>query len=178
MMRKYIFFLMLVLNTICLALPPDGIATLRTQSLMFLPQVSINKSPALKKNPAAILFVSFSMPEPLLLNLADEAAAMHIPVVIKGLKNNDFKQTVATFSRLSQQAQKQQLNFKGVSIDPHWFNQFHITAVPALVVSTDAQTFDVVYGNASIKKGLELIAQRGEAPTARIAKNILEQGHV
>src|SRR5580704_13924152 len=85
--------------------------------------------------PDAILFVSFSMPDSLLLGLADQAAQFNIPIVIKGLVNNDFKQTVATFSRLSHEGQKQHLNFKGVSIDPVWFTQFNITAVPALVVS-------------------------------------------
>lgn len=138
--------------------------------------------------PDAILFLSFSMPESLLLGLADQAAQFDIPVVIKGLVKNDFKQTVATFSRLSHTAQKQHLNFKGVSIDPVWFTQFNITAVPALVVSLRPanclasslcanQLFDVVYGNVQIKKGLELIAERGEN-TSLVAKKILEQGHV
>lgn len=134
--------------------------------------------------PDAILFVSFSMPESLLLGLADQAAQFNIPVVIKGLVNNDFKQTVATFSRLSHEAQKQQLNFKGVSVDPVWFTQFNITAVPALVVSYRPsasvranQPFDVVYGNTQLKKGLEIIAERGENASL-VAKKILEQGHV
>ena len=138
--------------------------------------------------PDAILFVSFSMPESLLLSLSDQAAQFNIPVVIKGLVNNDFKQTVATFSRLSHEAKKQHLNFKGVSIDPVWFTQFNITAVPALVVSYRPascdtasicvnQPFDVVYGNAQLKKGLEIIAERGESASL-VAKKILEQGHV
>ena len=138
--------------------------------------------------PNAILFVSFSMPESLLLTISDQAAQFNIPVVIKGLVNNDFKQTVATFSRLSHEAQKQHLNFNGVSIDPIWFTQFNITAVPALVVSSRSasclpssvcanQHFDVVYGNAELRKGLELIADRGEKASL-VAKKILEQGHV
>lgn len=138
--------------------------------------------------PDAILFVSFSMPESLLLTISDQAAQFNIPVVIKGLVNNDFKQTVATFSRLSHEAQKQHLNFKGVSIDPVWFTQFNITVVPALVVSYRPasclasnicanQPFDVVYGNTQLKKGLELIAERGE-DASLVAKKILEQGHV
>ena len=99
-----------------------------------------------------------------------------------------FKQTVATFSRLSHEAQKQHLNFKGVSIDPVWFTQFNITAVPALVVSSRPaschaasvcanQPFDVVYGNTQLKKGLEIIVDRGENASL-VAKKILEQGHV
>jgi conjugal transfer pilus assembly protein TrbC len=138
--------------------------------------------------PDAILFVSFSMPDSLLLGLADQAAQFNIPIVIKGLVNNDFKQTVATFSRLSHEGQKQHLNFKGVSIDPVWFTQFNITAVPALVVSKPPaschaaricanQPFDVVYGNTQLKKGLEIIAERGEN-SSLVAKKILEQGHV
>ncbi len=136
----------------------------------------------------AILFVSFSMPEPLLFALADEAASFNIPVVINGLVEGDFKKTIETFTRLNRDAEKQHLHFKGVSIDPLWFQQFDIKAVPALVVSARpasceaqtvcaAQTFDVVYGNATIKNGLELVASKGEASTM-LARTILEQGHV
>jgi len=137
---------------------------------------------------AAVLFVSFSMPESLLFALADEAATYNIPVVINGLVDGDFKKTVQTFSRLNKHAKKQGLIFQGVSIDPVWFQQFNITAVPALVVSADTgecasqtvcapSSFDVVYGNARLKKGLELIAAKGEAaPT--VAKKILEVRHV
>ena len=136
----------------------------------------------------AILFVSFSMPDSLLFALADEAAQFHIPVVINGLVKGDFKKTMETFKRLNDEAQKQHLNFKGVSIDPVWFSQFDITSVPALVVTELPKTcaqgktctnqpFDVVYGNASIKKGLELIAQKGDA-APQLARTILENGHV
>jgi len=145
-----------------------------------------------KKRPqgadGAILFVSFSMPESLLFELADEAAIFGIPVVIKGLVDNDFKKTIETFSRLNREAQKKRLNFTGVSIDPVWFQQFNITSVPALVVSQrpescltetvcNNQPFDVVYGNAHIRKGLELIASRGDAAPL-LAQKILERGHV
>lgn len=136
----------------------------------------------------AMLFVSFSMPEPLLFALADEAATYHIPLVVNGLVDGDFKKTIDTFARLTANAKKQSLTFQGVSIDPVWFQQFHIESVPALVVTTrpegcDAQTvcinqsFDVIYGNAHVKKGLELIAERGDA-APKLAQTILEQGHV
>lgn len=136
----------------------------------------------------AVLFVSFSMPEQLLFSLADEAAAYKIPVVINGLVDGDFKKTITEFSRLHDRAKKTQFTFKGVSIDPLWFEQFHITAVPALVVSKrpstcgqqllcKEQTFDVVYGNVSVKKGLELISNKGES-ASEVAKDILEKGYV
>lgn len=136
----------------------------------------------------AVLFVSFSMPESLLFTLADEAATYKIPVVINGLVDGDFKKTITRFSELHAHAKKEQFRFQGVSIDPIWFEQFQISAVPALVVSKrpgiceqqlicKEQTYDVVYGNSSIKKSLELIASKGDS-APDIAKNILEKGHV
>jgi len=136
----------------------------------------------------AMLFVSFSMPESLLFALADEAATYHIPLVVNGLVDGDFKKTIDTFARLSANAKKQSLTFQGISIDPVWFQQFHIESVPALVVTTRPeaceaqkvcanQLFDVVYGNAHVKKGLELIATRGDA-APKLAQKILEKGHV
>lgn len=134
----------------------------------------------------AVLFVSLSMPESLLFSLADEAAFYKIPVVINGLIEGDFKKTMTTFSRLHAHAKKSKFSFNGVSIDPLWFEQFHITAVPALVASKrpsscgqqllcNEQTYDVVYGNASIKNSLQLIARKGEA-ASDVAQVILEKG--
>ena len=136
----------------------------------------------------AVLFVSFSMPDSLLFALADEAALFNIPVVINGLVEGDFKKTIDTFKRLNLEAKKQGLNFQGVSIDPVWFSQFQIASVPALVVTDspkscepksacEKQPFDVVYGNLGLKKGLELIAKKGDAARTR-AQMILESGHV
>lgn len=135
----------------------------------------------------AALFVSFSMPEALLFSLADEASRYRIPLVIKGLVDGDFKKTISTFARLQEKAKKQQLTLSGVSIDPIWFEQFDIQAVPALLVTSRSddckpqlrcskQVFDVVYGNARIQKGLTLIAEKGEL--SLLAKSILEQRHV
>lgn len=135
----------------------------------------------------AVLFVSFSMPDALLFALADEAAHFNIPVVINGLVDGDFKKTIETFKRLNLEAKKQPLNFKGLSIDPIWFSQFQIKSVPALVVTERSkqcaskddcinQPFDVVYGNASISKALELIVKKGDSG-AQQAKAILESWH-
>lgn len=147
----------------------------------------VNKNQGQSVN-GAVLFVSFSMPEPLLFALADQAASFEIPVVLNGLVDGDFKKTIETFKRLHKKAKKDHLNFKGVSIDPLWFEQFNISSVPALVVSARPancepqslcvnQAFDVVYGNASLKNSLELIAEKGEAASL-LAKAILENGHV
>lgn len=136
----------------------------------------------------AILLVSFSMPDALMIALLDEASHYQIPVVINGLIDGDFKKTIDAFSRLHQLAKAQNLNFPGLSIDPVWFQQFKISSVPSLIVTERPswckaqkvckdQTFDVVYGNASIKNGLKLIANKGEV-SSKLAQKILEQGHV
>lgn len=136
----------------------------------------------------AVLFVSFSMPEPLLFTLAQEAAAYKIPVVVNGLIDGDFKKTITTFTKLHERAKKEKIAFNGVSIDPLWFEQFHISAVPALVVSKRPtscgqqlvcreQKYDVIYGNASIRNSLQLIARKGET-ASELAQAILEKGHV
>lgn len=154
-------------------------------------QSSRQSSPAAQKGQyidGAVLFVSFSMPEQLLFTLAQEAAAYKIPVVVNGLIDGDFKKTITTFSQLHDRAKKEKIAFNGVSIDPLWFEQFHITAVPALVVSKRPsscgqqllcreQTYDVVYGNASLKNSLQLIARKGET-ASDLAQKILEKGHV
>lgn len=136
----------------------------------------------------AVLFVSFSMPKELLFSLSDEAASFGMPVVLNGLIDGDFKKTIEQFNQLQQEAKKQHRQFSGVSIDPVWFEQFKVQQVPALVVShrpsrcgvalvCASQTFDIVYGNASLKDALRLIARKGEA-ASDLAKLILEQGHV
>jgi len=155
----------------------------------FLSHARISHPPSkpVQAAPGAILFVSFSMPESLLFALADEAAAFDIPLVVNGLVDNDFKKTIQTFARLNHNAQTQHRSFKGISIDPLWFEQFHITTVPALVLSERPSTcaaqticanqpFDVVYGNASIKQSLSLIRDKGDAAPA-LAKHMLETGH-
>lgn len=131
----------------------------------------------------AMLFISFSMPEQMILSLADEAAYFGIPVVLKGLVSGDFKQTLQKIAYLQKKAKKEGYRFEGLSIDPVWFEQFDITSVPAVVVTKRPleceyqqmcknQPFDVVFGNVSIKKSLEIIAEKGEeVPDA--AKKIL-----
>ncbi|MBA2650227.1 MAG: type-F conjugative transfer system pilin assembly protein TrbC [Legionella sp.] len=157
-------------------------------SIMHLAAKGLQSNQKPQEAPSAMLFVSFSMPDSLLLTLADEAALFDIPVVINGLVDGDFKKTIEAFKRLHLMANKQHLNFKGVFIDPLWFTQFQIKSVPALVVteplkncasSHDCETppFDVVYGNARLKKALELIASKGDAAPHR-AQAILESKHV
>jgi conjugal transfer pilus assembly protein TrbC len=131
----------------------------------------------------AILFVSFTMPNTLIKELSDEAHSFNIPVVIKGLINEDFKQTIEKIGMLKLEMEKEQKKFSGILIDPVWFDRFSIDKVPALVVTKRPngcfsqekcpdQKYDVVYGNTSIKNGLEIISQKGN-DSSTFAKTLL-----
>lgn len=131
----------------------------------------------------AILFVSFTMPNTLIKELLDEAHSLNIPVVIKGLINGDLNQTIEKIGMLKVEMEKEQKNFSGILIDPVWFDQFSIDKVPALVVTKRPngcfsqencpdQKYDVVYGNISIKNGLEIISQKGN-DSSTFAKTLL-----
>lgn len=96
----------------------------------------------------AMVFVSFSMPNRLLEETLEEAAALQIPAFLNGLYHNSMKETAVKVMALSQRIP--QLNLQ---IDPIAFEQFGIHQVPALVVEERKQ-FDVIYGNLSLKQGL------------------------
>lgn len=135
----------------------------------------------------AMLLVSFSMPNALLFSLADEASTYGIPLIIKGLKEDDFKKTIDTFYKLNKCASKENLKFEGVSIDPFYFQELHIEKVPALVLikrpsqclphtPCSSRQSDVVYGNSKIKDALLTIRAKGELKD--FAQLILDKHHV
>ena len=132
----------------------------------------------------AMLFVSLSMPESLLLQMADEAHHFGIPVLLRGLVNNKMPDTLHLIAKLKQDAGKKKLTFDGFEIDPVWFQQFNITAVPALVVTKRPahcmaqslcpnQPFDVLYGNLAIEESLMRMEKNGSPELKAVAKNSL-----
>jgi conjugal transfer pilus assembly protein TrbC len=185
----------LVLSTVLMAQNSNGIpgqallekddaSQLKTSSLSnkqehiaFINQLLQGKQQDKKGEPqqadGAILFVSFSMPDALLVSLSEEAHTYNIPLVIRGLVDNDFKKTLLRIQSLQQYAKERNQHFYGLSIDPLWFEQFKIEAVPALVLTTrssncqlqklcPSQHFDVIYGNGSIEQSLQIISDKSE----------------
>ncbi len=104
-------------------------------------------------SPSTQIFVSFSMPEPLLQQTLMESASLHIPAILNGLYHNSMPETAAKIMALSKEVP--QLNLQ---IDPTAFERFGIHQVPALVVS-DGQSFDVIYGNLTLAEGLLLMGK-------------------
>ena len=114
----------------------------------------------------AIVFVSFSMPELSLKQIIHDAARYQVPVVIRGLYQNSFRKTVEKMFEFVKENKK-----GGIAINPKWFKEYEIKAVPAVVVAKEHGARDVVYGNIPLKKALLLIADRGEL--SDVAQTIL-----
>ena len=115
-----------------------------------------------KKIFPAIYFVSMGIAREGLLPMLKDANRYGIPATIRGLVNNDMRQTASMMFELSKEDKK-----IGVQIDPTLYTDYGITAVPALVVTCTGR-FDVVRGSLPLKEALEKVAERGDcAATAR-----------
>lgn len=134
-----------------------------------------------------MIFISLSLPDPLILQLCDGAARYHMPVIIRGLVDNNMPKTLKRLQWLAKSAKKKKMRFKGIAIDPVWFSAFHIDRVPAVLVTTRPanciaqqqcphQPFDVIYGTLSIQQALQALARDGQdAPS--VAIKLLAGGH-
>lgn len=109
-----------------------------------------------KPNSGAVYFVSFSIPEEGLLRMLHEARHYGIPATLRGLVNNDMKQTVDAVARLVQGGATE-----GVQIDPTLYSQYGINSVPALVVRCE-KGFDVIRGNLKLEEALQKIVSQGD----------------
>ena len=182
--RKHMTFICLVL--LSFGCCQSGLAEPRNGSLvspinMKQSITSLNHQPSVQpfhSSPKALLFISFSMPNNVLKTLLQQAKRYHIPAVLKGVVNQNFNQTLFKIFTLNRTIQAP------ILINPVWFQTFHITRVPALVVlasDTDLQTqhaqsipFDVLLGAVSVRSGLEEISTHGT--TGRItASNLLKR---
>ena len=111
--------------------------------------------------PYAIIFVSLGMPDASLKRIIRDADFYNIPVVIRGLYKNSFKETTTKVLRLVEETNK-----GGVVINPNWFREHQVTVVPTLVLGKDK-----IAGNITIQSALELIAASGEE--VELAKHMI-----
>lgn len=115
-----------------------------------------------KKTFPAIYFVSLGLPREGLLPMLQDANRFGIPATIRGLVNNDLRQTANMMFELSKEDKN-----TGVQVDPTLFSDYHISAVPALVVNCPGH-FDVIRGSLPLQQALEKVAEKGDcAATAR-----------
>jgi len=103
------------------------------------------------------VFVSFSMPEKLLIQTLREAEKLKLPVYIRGLHQNSMKLTAKKIMEYTKEAPNLSLQ-----IDPTLFDKYGINRVPA-IVSDNGHVFDVIYGNLKFKEALTRISDTGES---------------
>lgn len=122
---------------------------------------------ATRQTPRAVYFVSLGIPEEGLLPMLSDARRFGIPATLRGLLNNDFRQTAEKMFELSKKDRQ-----AGVQIDPTLFQQYGIKVVPALVVTCGGK-FDVLYGSLPVQQALEEVRQRGDcsATAAQLLKS-------
>lgn len=114
---------------------------------------------------AALVFVSFSMPPDELKQRVQDAAALNIPVVIRGMVNGDMRATANAVAGLVKES-----NTGGVQIDPVTFRKYDISAVPVLIVACGNQgdKVDRLQGDLTLRQALKRVAEAGDcAQTAR-----------
>lgn len=101
------------------------------------------------------VFVSFSMPEELLIATLKDCERSKIPVYLNGMHENSMPKTIQKIMKLTKEVPNLLLQ-----IDPLEFSSYKIEQVPALVLSTN-NCFDVIYGNLQISAAISLIREKG-----------------
>ena len=140
-----------VILTLVIVMNFVGMVILPTKSYA---ENKINSSCSNAKKEGLRIFVSFSMPETLLVSLDQQARKIGAKLVVIGLKNNSFKET---FSYVKS------INEKGlvIDIDPKSFEEFSITQVPSFVINQGG-VYDKLTGNVSISYVLKEFASIGD----------------
>lgn len=116
------------------------------------------------KDSHVLIFASFSMPKESLQALSVQAKQIDAPIIMRGLVNNSFKETVNKITEFN-------LQEIGIQIDPLLFKKFNIQKIPAIVVTnniscppnqTCLEQFDVLYGNIPLSYALKVIVHRDD----------------
>lgn len=112
------------------------------------------------------IFVSFSMSEKALLNIAHEAKRFGATLVLRGFKEGSYLKTAQGLQNIIIKTGQ------GVIVDPELYVLFKITAVPSFVLAKPFQLYsamriqtplhDKLQGHVSIHYVLETFAKRGD----------------
>ncbi len=103
------------------------------------------------------VFASLSIPQIRLIELIKEGLHYKGLVVLRGLKNNSYKDTVTLLQSIITTAGG------GLIINPTLFAQYNITKVPVILLNNPTiKKYDQVAGNISLKYALKEFAKNGE----------------
>lgn len=140
--------------------------------------------------PGLCIFVSFSMGEKALLNIAHEAKRFGATLVLKGFKEGSYRKTAQALQEIIIKTGE------GFIIDPELYTLFNITAVPTFVLAKTFQLpsgeriqtpikwapikwapiHDKVQGHGSAQYALEVFAKEGDLKDE--AQALLKSGSV
>jgi len=137
-------------------------------------QAMVADIPVTKALPKGIvLCVSLGMPDQVLRQYLKQAHALNIPIVIRGMLNNDMK---ATSNRLFQllNPPNEPVIPGGIAIDPHSFKLANVQVVPTLVIS-DGYQIDTVKGNSPLAQLIHMAAKDGSTQMLRMVAAAYEK---
>ena len=100
------------------------------------------------------IFISFSMPKELIKNYDKIARKIGAKIILRGLINNSFKDTISYIKQLNDQGMM-------IDIDPRPFEEFKIDLVPSFVLS-HSNHHDKLVGSVSVIYALEQFADNGD----------------
>lgn len=132
------------------------------------------KEEVLNPRPELQIFVSSSMPIPLLKSYAIEAKKYGGVLVFNGLPDGSFRKLTDLAYEISEE------DTAGMQIDDESYAAYNITQVPTIVLSEskslfsknpDNTKYDKIAGAISIKGALEIFANNGDV--AKYAKRLL-----
>lgn len=145
----------------------------------FSEEIERHMQPALQE--VLYVFVSFSMSDSLIREYIQDIAKTGGIVVISGLHNNNFKETVDKIEDYARVGEGELRG--GVMIDPKAFETFNVSAVPTIVLSESELTqclspdcvravprHDRMMGAVSIEYALKAFARDGDMKQAAADK--------
>ncbi|MBP9752203.1 MAG: type-F conjugative transfer system pilin assembly protein TrbC [Proteobacteria bacterium] len=101
------------------------------------------------------VFVSFSMPKASLINLLKEAPKHNATLVLRGLKNNSFKETAKVIQDFYDQEKGEGVGFE---INPELFEKHKIASVPVFLNLTNNNKLS---GNVTLDFAVKKIKEEG-----------------
>ncbi len=163
----------------------DFVTDLQTQMQESLPRPSQPKG----KSGDLYIFVSFSLGEKALLNLANEVQPYGATLVLRGFKDNSYTKTVQALQNIIMKlalGRQTRGTGQGFIIDPELFSLFSVTAVPTYVLAKPFQLHaqmrmqsplhDRLQGHVSVSYALETFAQSGDLREE--AQALLNKGRI
>lgn len=112
------------------------------------------------------IFISFSLGEKALLNLAHEAKRFGATLVLRGFREGSYLKTAQALQKIILKTGQ------GIIIDPELYSLFNVTAVPTFVLAkpfplqsqerTQTPIHDKLQGHVSTHYALETFVERGD----------------